>query len=360
MKARGAVLLVAVLGLAAGTADAQDLVIDGRTFAGWTDYVTSDYFEATGRRCGLPDAETRALLYGPPEAGAPSDCSLTSTNPSPDYDSTVVYEIPVVVHILHRTNGTGNLSDQLVQSQIDVLNEDFQALLGTPGAAGADVAIRFVLADEDPNGSPTTGITRTANNTWYSDSGSYWSTLAWDPDRYLNIYTNTAGGALGYVPFLPMDGGGSWVGSSSDRVVVNWQAFGRPGPGGPPYGEGRTATHEVGHYLGLLHVFQGGCATGSSPACYANGDLVCDTNPIQFPTGGCPASSNSCGSPDPFDNYMDYSFDTCMTRFTPEQARRMRCALEHYRPNLYRVVQASLFEDGFESGDATLWSSVVQ
>ena len=136
------VMLVAVLGLSAGVAGAGEMVVDGRTFADWTDYVTSDYFEAAGKRCGLPDAETRAALYGFDLEGVPGDCSSSSTNPSSDYDSTMTWEIPVVVHIIHRTDGTGNLSDQLVQTQIDVLNEDFQALLGTPGAAGSDVAIR--------------------------------------------------------------------------------------------------------------------------------------------------------------------------------------------------------------------------
>ena len=345
---------------AAATANDGPLVVDGRRFSSWTDFTTSDYFQASGLRCGVPDRAARAALLGfALEGGVPGDCTSSTTNPSSDYDSTVTYEIPVVVHVITTAGGVGDVSDALIESQIDVLNEDFQAMLGTPGAAGTDVALHFVLASEDPGGLPTTGITRSANTTWYNDGGSYWNTLAWDPNRYLNIYTNTAGGNLGYVPFLPTDGGGVFVGNANDRVVIHWQSFGRPAVGGPPYDQGRTVTHEVGHYLGLEHTFSGVCASGSSPACYSNGDLICDTNPEQNPVFGCPGSSNQCASADPYHNYLDYSDDTCMTEFTPEQARRMRCALEHYRPDLYRLATPPIFDDDFESGDTSAWSAVA-
>ena len=83
---------------------------------------------------------------------------------------------------------------------------------------------------------------------WYNDGGGYYFTLAWDTNRYLNIYTNTAGGALGYVPNLPQSG---IAGDPADRVVINWLSFGRGSAGGQPYNWCRTCTHEVGHYLGL-------------------------------------------------------------------------------------------------------------
>lgn len=310
------------------------------------------------RSCGTPEPALRAERFGIFEK-VPSDCSQTSTNPLPVYAPAVVWEIPVVVHVIANTAGTqGVVSDALIASQIEILNEDFQALLGTPGAAGTDVRLRFVLATLDPDGDPTTGITRSFNTTWFQDGGSYWSSLAWDPQRYLNLYTNDAGGDLGYVPFLPADAGGTLAGTAADRVVVLWSAFGRNAPIGPPFDQGRTATHEIGHYLGLEHTFNGGCASGTSPACYGNGDLICDTNPEQIPTFGCPVGAVSCGSPDPIENYMDYSDDTCMERFTTEQARRIRCTLMSYRPLVYRVV-TEIFEDGFESGDVSAWSSAV-
>ncbi|MFI4917150.1 MAG: M43 family zinc metalloprotease [Phycisphaerales bacterium JB060] len=289
----------------------------------------ADYFRQDHTRCGTPDPR---LLPG---LDSPSDCSLFSTNPDSAYDPGVgVYRIPVVVHVIQRTDGTGFIPDARVRSQIDILNEDFRAIAGTLGEPGADCGIEFYLAVEDPDGNPTDGIINITNNTWYNDSGRYWETLAWDTNRYLNIYTNSAGGYLGYVPDLPQ---GGIVGDDADRVVVLHEAFGRDAPL-RPFNLGRTATHEVGHYLGLYHTFDGGC--GSASSCDTTGDLICDTNGQSSPTWGCPSSSSSCGMPAPFDNYMDYSDDRCMNKFTPDQARRMRCTLENYRPDVYSAASA--------------------
>lgn len=302
------------------------IVVEGQPFFTWAEYVSSDLFRERGLRCGAParvDLPGEALL-------APSDCGYWQTNPDPQYDPLVVYDIPVVVHVLQSNNGTGYVSPSKVQSQIDILNEDYLAMAGTNGAPGTNTLIQFYLATVDPNGQPTSGITYHQNTTWYNDGGNYWNQLAWDTNRYLNIYTNSAQGYLGYVPDLPQ---GGIVGSNSDRVVVLWSAFGRNAPIGPPYDQGRTATHEVGHYLGLWHTFDGGC--GSSSACYTTGDLICDTNPESQPYFGCGSSYSSCGSSDPIHNYMDYTDDLCMWEFTPEQANRMRCTLENWRAQLY-------------------------
>jgi len=115
---------------------------------------------------------------------------------------------------------------------------------------------------------------------------------------------------------------------------------------------GRTATHEVGHYLGLYHTFCGGC--GSSTACYSTGDLICDTNREQNPTYGCPSSKTSCSSPDPIHNYMDYTDDPCLWEFTPEQVNRIRCTLVYWRPDLY---QTCVPETGFNYCQSTANSS---
>jgi len=301
------------------------IVMNGRTFDTWGDWIRSDAF----RRCGTP-----ATQAAPEEAfGAPGDCSLASTTISSEYDPTSPIIITVVFHVITNAAGTsGNVTDADILEQIEILNEDFQALAGTNGENGTDARIEFRLATVDPLGNPTTGITRSANNTWFNDGGSYWNTLAWDPDRYLNIYTNTAGGALGYVPDLPQ---GGLVGLLSDRVVALWSSVGRDAPIGPPYDQGRTVTHEVGHYLGLYHTFDFGCGTASVPGCYTSGDRICDTNSEANPVFGCPASSSSCGSPNPYHNYMDYSDDLCMEEFTPEQVNRMRCTLANWRVDLF-------------------------
>ena len=276
-------------------------------------------------RCKTPPLDPVSLALE--SALPPSDCTFGSTTINPIYDPGIVYEIPVVVHVIQRTDGTGFIDPATVQSQIDILNEDFSALPGSNGAAGVDTKIVFRLADVDPDGNPTTGITYSMNNQWFNDGGSYWNTLAWDTNRYCNIYTNSASGALGYVPNLPQ---GGIAGSNSDRVVVLWNSFGRNAPLAP-FNLGRTATHELGHYFGLYHTFDNGC--GTVAGCYTSGDRICDTNRQSSPTFGC-NPGNSCSSPDPFDNYMDYSDDRCMARFTAEQANRMRCSLVNYRPNL--------------------------
>jgi hypothetical protein len=342
----------------ANRSDDQVVVIDGYTFDSWSAYGNSEYFRDNGRRCGTPEREIREMMAGSISSPTSADCSASSTNPTTDYAPGSLFEISVVVHILmDDACAEGSISDAMVQSQIDILNEDFLALAGSNGAGGTDAQIQFALATEDPDGHATNGITRTCNTLWFNDNGTYWNSLNWDPNRYLNIYTNNAGGFLGYVPFLPADGGGSRVGDPDDRVVILWTAFGRDSTF-DPFDQGRTATHEVGHYLGLEHTFnpQGSCGAQAQPGCYGDGDLICDTLPQASPNFGCPASADSCGTPDSFHNYMDYTDDLCMEEFTVEQSRRTRCSLEHYRPDLAVVAAEVIFRDGFESGDPSSWS----
>ncbi len=277
-------------------------------------------------KCGFPDRAERA---GAIAAAAPSDCGYFVTSPQPEYDPTFTYDIPVVFHVIQNTSGVGFLSAAQIQSQIDVLNEDFQAIAGSPGAPGVNTMIRFQLATVDPSGSPTTGITYSTDNVWFQDGGSYWNSLAWDTNRYLNVYTNNAGGYFGYVPDWPQ---GGIVGQKLDRVVVLWETVGKGAAIGPPFDMGRTLTHEVGHYFGLEHPFYGGCGTVSG--CYTTGDLICDTNRQSTESYGCPGSKATCGSPDEIHNYMDYTNDPCMWEFTVEQTNRMRCTIQHWRPDL--------------------------
>ncbi len=336
--AAAAIALAATLACAAEpdrfqVVDDSTIIVGDTTYHSWADLAASGYFETDAARCAASVSGVQIDRPGLALRGAsPGDCSFASTNPDPIYSPAVeLYRIPVVVHVIQNSSGTGFLSEDAVRSQIDILNEDFKAIAGTNGANGTDCQIEFFLADEDPDGDPTSGITYSTNNTWFNDSGSYWNSLAWDTDRYLNIYTNTASGALGYVPDLPQ---GGIVGSNSDRVVCLYSAFGRNSPL-QPFHLGRTATHEVGHYLGLYHTFSGGCASVAN--CYSNGDRICDTNPENSPTFGCPGSRTSCGLPAPLDNYMDYADDICMQKFTPDQALRMRCTLLNYRPQLYQL-----------------------
>jgi hypothetical protein len=302
----------------------------GKTFNSWANYFALEELKGSIRhRCMVPELDVDAWRdiegFLPP-----SDCSNSSTNPAEEYDPAQnVFRIPCVVHVIRNTEGTlGDIPIDRVISGIRILNEDMLALTGTNGENGTDCQIEFFLAEVDPNGNPTNGITFSNNTTWYNDGGNYYNSLAWDPNNYLNIYTNTASGNLGYVPFLPANGN---VGSLADRVVVLWESYGENAPIGFPYNLGRTLTHEVGHYLGLNHTFNG-CESGS---CSTGGDLICDTAPQNSPTSGCTGSSCSGTAPD--DNYMDYSYDECMEKFTPIQARRMRCTLLNWRTELPEV-----------------------
>jgi hypothetical protein len=286
---------------------------------------------AQRQRCGTPELVPGGLGV------APSDCGYSTNSPQPQYDPSCYYDIQVVFHVIQSSSGAGFLSASTIQEQIDVLNEDFQALPGSPGAPGTDARIRFHLATLDPGGGPTTGITYSTNDSWFQDSGNYWSPLAWDTNRYMNVYTNAVPCCYGYVSGFPSEG---IAGQASDRVVLWWEAVGRQPTTGWPLNMGRTATHEVGHYLGLYHTFEGGC--GSASACSSTGDLICDTARESGANYGCPGAASSCSSPDPIHNYMDYTDDPCLWEFTPEQVNRTRCTLEHWRPTLYKACLAEV------------------
>lgn len=237
-----------------------------------------------------------------------------------------VYTIPVVVHVVYNTT-TENISDAQVQSQIAVLNKDFSRTntdaANTPAvwqSIAANTEIQFCLATRDPNAALTTGITRTYtattsfttnNNVKFSSTGGK---DAWSPDKYLNIWVCDLSGIIGYAQFP----GGNLA---TDGVVIDYQAFGTTGTASNPFHLGRTATHEVGHWLNLKHIW------GDESACTGS-DLVGDTPNHADENFGCPVfPSISCENGpngDMFMNYMDYSNDACMNLFTLGQKARMQ------------------------------------
>ena len=296
----------------------------GQTFASVVEFQRSTDFITHDRRCAT--REPSRLLRG-----APSDCSTSATLIKPEYSPQTgeVFTIPVVFHIIKKTDGTGEIPDALIKSQLDILNEDFGALAGTLGAGGTASKIRFVLANKDPDGQPTTGILRVTNNAYFDNSNGMHQSLHWDTKRYLNIYTSSADGALGWATLASES-----AGAVDDGVVLLHTTVGRDAPMGGIYNKGRTGTHEVGHYLGLLHTFDGGCGTTNTP--YTSGDLLQDTVAHNKPDYECAAATSTCtsGGPLPIENYMNYTPDTCMTRFTPEQVSRMRCSIMNYRKEL--------------------------
>ena len=273
-----------------------------------------------------------------------------------------VYQIPVVFHVIHSGEavGTGtNVSQAAIQSQIDVLNEDFRRIFGSNGynnnPLGADTKIEFCLAQRRPDGSAFaagqpgvnriqyTTITATAPpystgfidgtiKTWTYNGGTPTATRGWVPTKYMNIWLcNISGGILGYAQFptSPLGGmfdcasGGS---NATDGVVFLYSSIGKSSVTGfpGPYNEGRTATHEIGHWLGLRHIWgDGGCTVDD----YCN-----DTPEAAAANYGCPTINSCTNAPDPGNdmvaNYMDYTDDLCMNIFTNDQKQRMRAVLE--------------------------------
>ena len=262
-----------------------------------------------------------------------------------------VITIPVVVHVLHTGQAIGaglNISDAQVQSQIDVLNEDFRRLnadrTNTPTefqSVAADVEIEFVLACVDPDGNTSNGIVRVqtalgsfnplAND--FNQNGSFelneeqsigikfapTGSPAWPSNRYLNIWIcKLAGSLLGYAQFPDQMA----TQPETDGVVIRTTSFGNTGNVNGPFDLGRTATHEVGHWLNLRHIWadQNNCNVT---------DLVADT-PNQFTayTGTPSHPQTSCSSNDMFMNYMDYTDDAGMNIFTTGQTDRMRALFD--------------------------------
>jgi len=280
-----------------------------------------------------------------------------------------VYRIPVVVHIIYN-NELQNVSDEQVNLQMDRINKDYRRQNEDTALTrqefipvAADAGIEFFLADFDPEGNPTTGITRTQTNV-----GSFWLSLedmkssstggvdAWDVNHYLNIWVCNMAIPIINTPLIlgfatPPDGAPNWPGGSAaqqpeqDGVVIHFGVFGPTGETTGPLAtvnQGRTATHEIGHYLGLRHIWgDGDCSEDDgledTPSAAAASQQTCI-----YTTNSCTDSPSDF--PDMIENYMDYSDENCMNMFSEQQVQAMRFVIENFRQNLLLSAESNLID----------------
>ncbi|MES2332871.1 MAG: M43 family zinc metalloprotease [Bacteroidota bacterium] len=255
--------------------------------------------------------------------------------------------LPVVVHIINENPLA--YTDAQIANGIKDLNDAFSKSGAYAASQGADTKIQFALAQKDPDGGITTGITRTSshysvNMNMYSEDYRLKNLINWDPAKYINIWlvSNIVGeisAGFGCGVWTRMNAGGyatlpTGSSFSTDGIVVP--------------GFGIVLAHEMGHYLGLYHTFEGGCTNNN---CLTDGDRVCDTPPdgTNTPTSDCSKPGNSCTTDtlssysngffprdtvDMASNFMDYNNAACTNQFTEGQAERMRTAIATQRSGL--------------------------
>lgn len=274
-----------------------------------------------GSRCGTRHPGQQEVMdnFGLTQRFVSKVCSADPTVffcEGPEAESVVVY-VDFAFHIIH-AGPQGNLTDNDVQKQMTVLNEDY----GGRNNATSKTNFQFTLVN----------TTRTNNADWFNNPQRYErdfkAYLANSPATTMNNYfTNMNGGLLGWC-YFPSD----FPEDSSMSGCVNLYSS-IPDGGASPYDGGQTVVHEIGHGFGLYHVFQGGSASCTLP-CATSGDLVCDTWPQATSSSGCPLNKDSCPGEgnDNINNYMDYSIDSCMNQFTPGQSLRMDQQIALHKP----------------------------
>lgn len=250
-----------------------------------------------------------------------------------------ITRISVVVHVVYNTEAQ-NISDEQIASQMTVLNQDFrlantdaQSIPASFKPLAADARIEFSLADVDPAGNKTTGITRTrTSQAAFSDDddgvkfAAKGGVDAWPADRYLNIWVcELSGNLLGYAQFP----GGP---AETDGVVILHSAFGTVGTSSAPFNLGRTTTHEIGHWLNLRHIWgdDGDGCNGTDFVDDTPNQAGANTGAPTFPRVSC----NNHPHGDMFMNYMDYVDDAAMFMFTSGQVVRMQACLDGDRSTI--------------------------
>jgi hypothetical protein len=278
--------------IAGSKEDGEVFYLNGTVFASQQDFIES------GGRCGVPTPDGDEL------AAVEVEMEDAIYQNESNFNLAVI-NVPVYLHVIRRNDGSGGITRAMARDQLRVLN-----------AAFASAGFHFNFA----------GYTVTNNSSWYTmtpgsaaEAAAKAALRVGGPET-LNFYVaGIGGGLLGWATFPWWYAGAP----SDDGVVVLNQSL--PGGTAAPYDLGDTGTHEVGHWLGLYHTFQGGCV--------APGDYIADTPFEAGPAFGCPIGIDTCPQPgtDPVTNFMDYSDDACMNHFTPDQGTRMNAAWAMFR-----------------------------
>ncbi|MFN8286352.1 MAG: M43 family zinc metalloprotease [Chitinophagales bacterium] len=328
--------------------------------------TTISYAQTFQKRCGTYDVMQYRNQQQPgylDRVNAAFDYAkqIAAANTASRAIGDTTYRIQVVFHVVY-TTPTENIDDSIIYSQIEVLNEDYRRLNADTFKTrdvfkpiAGDAHIEFYLATTDPDGNPTTGITHTQGNPGVLGFNPFQDNVklaaegiaAWPTDRYLNVWVCNILNGLGVLGYaFPPDNAPNWpAGSSTDSalqgVVLHYPCVGRnyPQPIDLTVAGGRSATHEIGHYLGLRHIW--GDTTGCNKQ---DGDGISDTpKHSDAHQQTCDTSQNSCVDspidyPDMIENYMDYSDDRCLNMFTVEQISVMHAMLQTSRKGIAQVV----------------------
>ncbi len=279
--------------------------------------------------------EPRLQIYAPISTEVSNDLQTISQRS--------VATLPVVVHVVWHEEEE-NVSDDQIYSQIEILNADFRAkncqipeVLPQFKELIADMELEFCLASIDPDGNPTDGITRTYSVfPFHSNETIFFSSKngkdGWPSEDYINIWVTNLGSTLGFASFPS-----NVAPREKEGIVINFKNFGNIGTAiqNRPYHLGRTATHEMGHYFNLLHVFGDDCTEDH--------DLVGDTPATKRTySEQCPTEEeSSCGTVDMYQNFMHYTDDACMALFTKGQKTRMLNTLINFRASLLQSNKCS-------------------